>query len=305
MRDDIEIRPYRPPDLEALAALTPGRSAAALAEHLDDPGLDPGRDVRLALLDGRILAGRDVRVMARGDEARLILESTGPTAAAAWATEAPRALFAWMLERSEAILVERGRQAGLLQARAGPDDAPARALFARFGLSEARRLWSMEHRAPGSVGPSAPPDGVSVRPYAPGQHDEAWRSAFNEAFADHWGGWMQMSRLFWRRYLARPAFRPELSLVAWAGDEIAGFCHCRLDGAVGTIRYVGVRPGWRRQGLGEALTRQGLTTLAAAGAERVTLGVDATNTTGAQTLYQRLGFETTGEQVMYRRELTP
>ena len=116
---------------------------------------------------------------------------------------------------------------------------------------------------------------------------------------------MQMSPAFWRRYLARPAFRPELSLVAWAGEEIAGLCHCRLDGAVGTIRYVGVRPAWRRRGLGEALTRQGMATLAAAGAERVTLGVDATNTTGAQTLYQRLGFETTREHVMYRRELTP
>jgi ribosomal protein S18 acetylase RimI-like enzyme len=114
---------------------------------------------------------------------------------------------------------------------------------------------------------------------------------------------MQMSPAYWQRYLARPSFRPELSLVAWDGDEIAGFCHCRLDGAVGTVRYVGVRPAWRRRGLAEALTRLGVGALARAGAERATLGVDATNTTGAQLLYQRLGFAVVGEQVMFRRDL--
>ena len=35
-----------------------------------------------------------------------------------------------------------------------------------------------------------------------------------------------------------------------------------------------------------------------------TLGVDATNTTGAHLLYQRLGFTVTREQLMYRKELT-
>src|SRR5204863_9768971 len=115
---------------------------------------------------------------------------------------------------------------------------------------EARRLWSMVHPNPGAVASSPLPDGIVVRPYALGQHDREWQAAFNEAFADHWGGWMQMSPDFWRRYVARPTFRPDLSLVAWAGGEIAGFCHCRLDGDVGMVRYVGVRPPWRGRGLG-------------------------------------------------------
>ena len=301
----MELRGYRADDLDALVALGPAGARAALLEHLDDPGLDPAVDLRLAVDAGRVVAARDVRVMARGDEARLILESVGRTPEAAWATGAPAALLAWALERAGAILAERGRPSGVLQVRAAAADARSRDLFESFGLAEARRLWTMEHASPGAVEPSPLPPGLEVRPYAPGRHDEAWRTAFNEAFGDHFGGWMQMSAEFWRRYLRRSGFRPELSLVAWDGGEIAGFCHCRLDGAIGTVRYVGVRPRWRRGGLGEALTRRGLRTLAGAGAQAVTLGVDATNTTGAQVLYQRLGFAVTHEQLMYRKELTP
>jgi ribosomal protein S18 acetylase RimI-like enzyme len=299
------LRPFGPSDLDALVALAPGATRAGLEEHLDHPPYyDPGRDMRLAEADGALVAARDVRVMARGDEPRPILESWGVARPAAWAGAAPRALFAWMLERAGEVLAELGRREGVLQVRAAPDEGAARALFESFGLVEVRRLWSMECPRPGALEPPALPAGLVVRPYAPGRHDEAWRRAFNDAFADHWGGWMQLSAPFWRRYVARPSFRPDLSLVAWDGEEIAGFCHCRLEGGgLGQLRYLGVRPGWRRRGLGEALTRLGMLALARAGAERVGLGVDATNTTGAQLLYQQLGFAVTREQVMYRKEL--
>jgi ribosomal protein S18 acetylase RimI-like enzyme len=299
----IALRAYEPGDLEALAALWPG-GREALEEHFDTTGLVPTRDVRIATFDGRPIAARDVRVMARGDEDPLILESGGPTSEPAWATDAPAALFGWMLEHAADLMELRDRRRATLQTRAAPDDRRTRELFERFGMHEARLLWSMEHPAPGRVEPVELPAALVIRGYAPGQHDAEWVAAFNDAFADHWGGWMQMAPELWRRYLVRTTFRPELSLVAWDGGEIAGFCHCRLDGDTGMVRYVGVQPRWRRRGLGEALTREGLRTLAAAGAERVTLGVDGSNTTGAHLLYERLGFVKTREHVMYRRELT-
>jgi mycothiol synthase len=302
----VSLGAYSPNDLAGLIALVPGATHDGIAEHLDYPGYDSRRDLRVARAGGDLIAARDLRIMARGDEDPLILESWGPTAASAWDTSAPRDLFAWMLGRAIDMLGEHGRRRAVLQVRAGIHDETTQALFTSFGLSRARTLWSMEHSAPGSVEePSLPPD-IAVRAYAPGRHDEQWRMAFNDAFADHWGGWMQMSAPFWERYVNRPGFHPDLSLVAWDGDEIAGFCHCRLEdsGEIGMIRYVGVRPGWRRRGLGEALTRLGLVTLHRAGATRVTLGVDATNTTGAQVLYQRLGFAMTRESAMFRKELT-
>jgi mycothiol synthase len=150
-----------------------------------------------------------------------------------------------------------------------------------------------------------------VRPYHPGGDDAAWVAAFNEAFAEHWGGFMGMSPAHWAHYLHDPDFNPEISLVAIAGDEIAGFCHGRIDQElngvtgqqVGMIRYVGVRPRWRRGGLGAALTIAGLRALRAAGMIRATLGVDAENVTGAHRLYELLGFTITDRWVMYRREI--
>jgi mycothiol synthase len=280
------LRSSRPGDRPALLAL------GAREEQIDDA------DELVVALDGdRLVAARDLRVMGRGDEPTPILETAalGPPDAR---------LFEAVLARAAALTAARGRPRAILQTRCAPEDAAARALFESFGLAEARELWSMRCSALAGLAPPALPAGIEVRPYAPGRHDDAWRLAFNDAFADHWGGWVLLSADAWRRYLARPGFRPELSLVAWDGDQIAGFCHCRLDApGRGQIRYVGVRPGWRRRGLGEALTRLGMLTLRDHGAESVGLGVDATNTTGAQRLYERLGFVVVGRHLMFRREI--
>ena len=158
--------------------------------------------------------------------------------------------------------------------------------------------------------PRFPPD-VELRTYRVGADDDAWVHAFNEAFAGHWGGFMGMSPALWAHYLGDPTFNPEISLVAWNGTELAGFCHCRIDEElntltgrrVGMIRYVGVVPTWRRKGLGAALTLAGVRTLRDAGMETVALGVDAENVTGARRLYERYGFEVVGRQVMYRTEI--
>lgn len=131
------------------------------------------------------------------------------------------------------------------------------------------------------------------------------------AFADHWGGFMGMNLPRWRHDVADAVFNPAISLVAWEGDTVAGFCHGRIDDELnaltghrtGMIRYVGVTPGWRQRGLGKALTLAGLLALRRAGMTRAVLGVDAENVTGARQLYERYGFVMTGEQVMYRREV--
>ncbi len=300
----VTVRPYVAADRAALVSLS-GMSTAMLDEHLDHPGYTPETDLFVAKSGSSLVAGRDIRVMGRGDESLLILESWSPTPAGFWNDDIQKQLFGKMLNRARAILTAHGRDRGMPQVRCGIDDSNSRALFAFFGLEACRELWTMECTRLDDIEQPVFPDAFEIRAYAPGQHDEAWRVAFNDAFSDHWGGWMQLSPMFWERYVARSTFRPDLSLVAWAGDEIAGFCHCRLseDGIQGGIRYVGVRPQWRRQGLGEALTRAGMVRLRESGAKRVTLGVDATNTTSAHVLYEKNGFVVTRRIVMYRREI--
>ncbi len=314
------ICPYRAEDIDALLALieaitAPERviTAAGLRSFLSVPGYDPARDLLVAPSpDGaRLLGARDVRVTDRGDEEVLILESWGGVHPEVRETDLALDLLRAALDRAGRLLAERGRTRGILQARCGEGDAGTRATFAAAGLAFARSLATMLKRDQSDVEPSAFRPGIDVLCYRPGVDDEAWVAAFNDAFGDHWGGFMGMNLPLWRHYLAEPDFNPTISVVAWDGDDLAGFCHCRIDAdlnavngrRVGMIRYVGVRPRWRSGGLGKALTRAGLLTLRDAGMDACVLGVDTENVTGAHHLYARLGFEIVGRQVMYRAEI--
>jgi mycothiol synthase len=52
---------------------------------------------------------------------------------------------------------------------------------------------------------------------------------------------------------------------------------------------LGVRPAWRRRGLGEALLREAFHAMYGRGFTRIGLGVDAENVSGAVRLYERAG----------------
>jgi ribosomal protein S18 acetylase RimI-like enzyme len=57
----------------------------------------------------------------------------------------------------------------------------------------------------------------------------------------------------------------------------------------GEVDQLAVRAAWRRRGLGAALLVHAFHALRDRGFERVVLGVDAENTTGALGLYERVG----------------
>jgi mycothiol synthase len=320
MTNASSARAYRDEDFGALLALldevaAPERTItrSGLRSFLSVPGYRPHTDLFVMPATDRpgIWGVRDVRVTARGDEEVLILESWGavhPQASLDTAT----ALMQSAMARSTHLLRERDRRHGIVQARCGADDTSSRALFEASGFAYARDLVSMLRRSlEGIEEPCFPPD-VALRTYQVGEDDDAWVHAFNEAFAGHWGGFMGMSPALWTHYLGEPTFKPEISLVAWNGPELVGFCHCRIDEEinaltgwrVGMIRYVGVVPTWRRRGLGAALTVAGVQALRDAGMEAVALGVDAENVTGARRLYERFGFEVVERQVMYRAAIS-
>ena len=94
-------------------------------------------------------------------------------------------------------------------------------------------------------------------------------------------------------YVKQRAIDPLLWLLAWDGDELAGFVLASSgrgsEPELGWVGTLGVRPAWRRRGLGEALLRSAFAELFTRGHRRVGLGVDTENVSGALRLYERVG----------------
>ena len=89
------------------------------------------------------------------------------------------------------------------------------------------------------------------------------------------------------------AYDPALWFVAYDGDEVAGYLIGKAeeggDPKLGWVEVLGVRRPWRRRGLALALLLHAFGEFERRGCERVGLGVDASNLTGAVRLYERAG----------------
>jgi ribosomal protein S18 acetylase RimI-like enzyme len=156
--------------------------------------------------------------------------------------------------------------------------------------------------------PAAPPlpDGFELRTYRD-DDSEVLRHALNDSFAGL-PFWHEVSPGNFREfYLRQRGFDPSLWLLAWDGDDLAGYVlgwPCRgADDTMGWIGNLGVRPQWRHRGLGGALLRNAFSVLCARGLRQVGLGVDAENPTGALGLYERAGMRRHQRQDNWVRDL--
>ncbi|MGN6798832.1 MAG: GNAT family N-acetyltransferase [Gaiellaceae bacterium] len=137
---------------------------------------------------------------------------------------------------------------------------------------------------------------LDLRTYRDEDHDVVI-AALNEAFAED-PFWQTVTpERFKERFLGQHAFDPTLWYLAWDGAELAGFAldypAFGADGDLGHVNWLGVRKPWRRRGLAEALLRRSFAALYARGKQRVVLGVDAQNVTGALRVYERVGMHVT------------
>jgi mycothiol synthase len=95
---------------------------------------------------------------------------------------------------------------------------------------------------------------------------------------------------------------------AWVAEldgRIVGavLCDWKRNGDWGGVQTLGVRPAWRRRGMGEALLRAAFAELFRRGERTVALQVDAQSPTGANRLYQRAGLRALYEIVVSQKEL--
>ncbi len=182
-----------------------------------------------------------------------------------------------------------------------PQHLPGSVAFARaVGLRYHSSLWVFRLRAGAAVPAPAFPPEVALR----GVGDialERFVGLVNESFADHPTP-LSVTLESIRTVHALPDFDPGGILVLTPHDEPdrpIAFTRVEIgpgdDGVVeGWISLIGVRPEWRRRGLGRELLRWGIARCRHRGAARIELSVEALNER-ALGIYRRDGFEPTIE----------
>ena len=115
-----------------------------------------------------------------------------------------------------------------VEARAPQEDADVRLILNRAGMPAVRTFailaCDLGEASPARESTKLVPEGIALRTYRSGDAP-AWIAAFNASFSDHWGGFSYTEEN-WGRHATSPRFREDISVVAEAGEIIAGICHC-------------------------------------------------------------------------------
>lgn len=286
--------------------------AAPLSGHVLD-ALGVGTDDYLVLRAQGALTG--VAVAHGADPAELVVDPDHRRAGLG------RSLLTAALERSGAVW-------------AHGDLPPARALAASFGLVRARELLQLRRPldlawARDQAAAAAPPPGVTIRTFVPGQDEQQFLAVNARAFDWHpEQGRLDLAGL--ELEMAQPWFDPAgFFLAVDSDDTVLGFHWTKVHSAevevaalpgidplgtapvpappepLGEVYVLGVDPaglldGAPVRGLGAPLTAVGLQFLAARGLSTVLLYVEGDNVPALR-LYRRLGFTTYATDVVYRR----
>jgi mycothiol synthase len=210
-------------------------------------------------------------------------------------------LGSWLLRRGEERVRELGFATVLTWCLA--PDAAARALFERSGYREVRRFYRMLVEHEGEPPPPDWPEGFRVSTFELGDA-KGFHAALDEAFAEEWNFASEPFDSWAERRINVPEFDPTLWFIVREGNEIAGVLRGDPErGGTGWVGALGVRPRWRKRGLGLALLRHAFGEFYRRGQSRVGLGVDARNPTGATRLYERAGMHATYEAIAFKKEL--
>jgi mycothiol synthase len=273
------LRELREEDAEAVARLF--REAFGESRPLDgeevrtwlrNEALEP-EWLRVLEVDGRVVGYGDVFV--QDDE--LALDAAAP---GQWDV-----FFDWAEDEARSAGARRVRTF-FLSGHELADVTAARG----YQPSRSSFVMEVELDRPPTVPPL--PAGIELRPYRNVDEDVV-RAAVNESFSED-PLYREASPEVFREFnIATRGFDPEVWLLAWDGDELAGvslnYKERVGEPGLGWVGILAVRSPWRRRGLGDALLRASFAALYERGLRRVGLGVDTENVTGALRLYERAG----------------
>lgn len=292
------------------------RRAGTLADmrrEFEDPETDFAQDSLLALTaDGQVAAVAVVY---------LVPQAVTKIVAFLWGGVHPQHrrrglghfLLQWQEARACAKMAERQEALPrLLRVSCYEDEHDRIALFRRHGFEPYRYFYQMRRDLGQPIPEPEPAADWRIVNWSP-ERDLQVLAAYNEAFGDHWG-FQPQSEAHWRLFVVgSESFRGDLSFLALAGEEVAGFAICfhspeeneRQGIREAWVGLLGVRRPWRRRGVGTALLCRALQAFRAVGMDYAALGVDSESPTGALSLYERLGFVPVRRSIAFGKPVDP
>jgi len=284
-----------------------------LSNDWQTPGFNPQRNVHVVISP----AGKIVGTVEVWDI------TTPPVHPFAWMAVDPHLedaehvreyLLQWTEERSRQVLnrVDPDLRVSIRFWTYHEDSSSAKLLKDR-GFELARHSFRMRYKIEDPPPRPDFPDGISVRKFDPDQDAEDVYRVDDEVFQDHFGHIEEPFEEGFPRFMhhmtGHEAYDPDLWFLAQEGEEIVGICLCRKwdveDRDAGYISSLGVRRPWRRRGIALALLYHAFAEFHRRGKEKVDLGVDAENLTGAMDLYYKAGMVVHRQYDMYEKELRP
>jgi mycothiol synthase len=296
--------------IESTDQIGAGTSVAELQIDLDNPMIDPTRDLALWEDDRGQLIALGALWMQPVDQ---LIE------AQFWMRIHPemrgigleRDVIDWGTERLRELAIARKLPARLrLSTR--DDNAYLISTFNHNGCQFDRSFFDMARPLDQPINAMPLPEGFTIRPLDGESELAAWVETFNLSFIDHWNhhDMTVERRLHWMKSLD---YRPELDLVAIAPDgTLAAFSYCIIEAAnnqrmgvrEGWVADLGTRRGYRKRGLARALLATSLRAFKAAGMDTAKLGVDTQNPNGALRLYESVGFQKVETWLSYLKNVT-
>lgn len=190
---------------------------------------------------------------------------------------------------------------------------PIANLLKKYGYGLIRHGFQMEINLDQPIPAPAWPAGIELRPFVEVEHLPAIYKAYDESFSDHYGHVDRPFEVGLKRFrhmlIEDEAHESALWFVAWDGDQVAGFSLCYKHSSeavnMGWLGLLGVPRAWRKRGLGKALLLHTFEEFRKRGKQRVGLGVDASNLTGALRLYEGAGMHVARQWDRYEKELRP
>lgn len=204
----------------------------------------------------------------------------------------------------ESKAVNRKKASVNLFARISAKNKTLLELFAANGYSSKLSFLIMElvlHDAPASPQWT---NGITVRPFAKGQDEQATYQTDEEASKDKgyhdplsYEGWVK------RMGMEKETFDPSLWFLACEGNEIAGVALNVFvkESNTGWVDHLSVRQAWRKRGIGKALLLHSFAEFYRRGIQHIKLSVDSKSLTNAPRLYESVGMKTVQQYHIYRK----
>ncbi|HET8851809.1 MAG TPA: GNAT family N-acetyltransferase [Ktedonobacteraceae bacterium] len=144
------------------------------------------------------------------------------------------------------------------------------------------------------------PDGLDIRPVSREQLPAIY-AANVEAFAEGYGPLESYET--WLRDLGGPDPDTSLWVVAWDGDQIAGYVISTSDEEGAHTPWVVTLRPWRRRGLGKALMTRMLQRCQERGITQADIGTRVENPGKSLHLYESVGYQVVKRMPRYRKPL--